>query len=214
LLSPSRGKARGGPRGKWRRSSALPDALQVPGGLGNGAQAPGGAGLSSRHLHELATEGVRARRIGVMVGHPGGPHGSSWWLTSCAAKADLVLTCRSSACMASARRIMLLVRPSSRAQARRARHTNQVQRRSGVVLADRTGRRVAAARRCIAQASSAGHAGGGRRPGSAKRVFFDEMTRGDGPGAPPLGGESNPVNPSAGSATEGVRGKGTTFAPG
>jgi hypothetical protein len=29
-----------------------------------------------------------------------------------------------------------------------------------------------------------------------------------------LGGESNPVNPSAGSATEGVRGRFTTFSPG
>jgi hypothetical protein len=53
-----------------------------------------------------------------------------------------------------------------------------------------------------------------RRSGPRKRAAFDEAVRGDGPGTSSLGGESNPVNPSAGSATEGVRGKCTTFAPG
>jgi len=78
--------------GKWRRSSALPDALQVPGGLGKGAQALGVAGLSSRHAHELTTKGVRAKRIGVTTCCLRGPHGPRGWMVSCAAKADLALT--------------------------------------------------------------------------------------------------------------------------
>jgi len=53
-----------------------------------------------------------------------------------------------------------------------------------------------------------------RRSGPRKRVAFDEAASGDGPGTSSLGGESNPVNPSAGSATEGVRGRVTTLAPG
>jgi len=53
-----------------------------------------------------------------------------------------------------------------------------------------------------------------RRSGPRKRAAFDGVASGDGPGTSSLGGESNPVNPSVGSATEGVRGKFTTFAPG
>lgn len=53
-----------------------------------------------------------------------------------------------------------------------------------------------------------------RRSGPRKRAAFDGAVSGDGPGTSSLGGESNPVNPSAGSATEGVRGRFTTFAPG
>jgi hypothetical protein len=62
--------------GKWRLHSALPDALQVPGGLVKGA------GLSSRYVHELATEGVRAERIGVTPSQQCGSHGSWRWLVS------------------------------------------------------------------------------------------------------------------------------------
>lgn len=65
--------------------------------------------------------------------------------------------------------------------------------------------------RGIAQASSAWQDGGGRRSGLKKRVSFDEAARGSGPGGPPLGGESNPVKPSAWIATEGVRGSSVTF---
>jgi hypothetical protein len=50
-----------------------------------------------------------------------------------------------------------------------------------------------------------------RRSGPRKRVAFDEAASGDGPGTSSLGGESNPVNPIAGSATEGVRGRVTTL---
>lgn len=46
--------------GKWMTS-------MPPAGSGRGAQAPGCAGLSSRHTQELATEGVRAKRIGVTI---------------------------------------------------------------------------------------------------------------------------------------------------
>jgi hypothetical protein len=53
-----------------------------------------------------------------------------------------------------------------------------------------------------------------RRSGPRKRVAFDEVASGNGPGTSSLGGESNPVNPTAGSATEGVRGRVTTLAPG
>jgi len=53
-----------------------------------------------------------------------------------------------------------------------------------------------------------------RRSGPRKRVAFDGVASGDGPGTSSLGGESNPVNPTAGSATEGVRGRVTTLAPG
>lgn len=55
---------------------------------------------------------------------------------------------------------------------------------------------------------------GGRRSGLTKRAPFDEAARGGGPGGPPLGGESNPVKPSAGIATESVRGNSVTFSPG
>jgi hypothetical protein len=53
-----------------------------------------------------------------------------------------------------------------------------------------------------------------RRSGPGKRAAFDGAASGSGPGTFSLGGESNPVNPSAGSATEGVRGRVTTLAPG
>jgi hypothetical protein len=53
-----------------------------------------------------------------------------------------------------------------------------------------------------------------RRSGPGKRVAFDEVASGSGPGTSSLGGESNPVNPRAGSATESVRGRVTTLAPG
>jgi hypothetical protein len=53
-----------------------------------------------------------------------------------------------------------------------------------------------------------------RRSGPGKRAAFDGAASGSGPGTFSLGGESNPVNPSAGSATEGVRGRFTTFALG
>lgn len=76
------GFARAGPC--WEREVALglPDALQVPGGLGKGAQAPGCAGLSSRYVHELATEGVRAEQSGVTPSQQRGSHGSWRWLVS------------------------------------------------------------------------------------------------------------------------------------
>jgi hypothetical protein len=112
--------------------------------------------------------------------------------------------------MVSARKAMPLVEPTRGAQALR------ISRRPGsvairVVLVDRTGRRVARrAGRGIAQASSAWQGGGGRRSGLKKRVSFDEAARGRGPGGPPLGGESNPVKPSVGIATEGVRGSSVT----
>jgi hypothetical protein len=53
-----------------------------------------------------------------------------------------------------------------------------------------------------------------RRSGPRKRAVFDGTASGNGPGTSSLGGESNPVNPSAGSATGSVRGRFTTFAPG
>jgi hypothetical protein len=53
-----------------------------------------------------------------------------------------------------------------------------------------------------------------RRSGPGKRVAFDGVASGSGPGTSSLGGESNPVNPTAGSATENVRGRVTTLAPG
>ena len=58
---------------------------------------------------ELATEGVRARWIGVAPGQQCGPHGSWRWPVSCAAKADLALTCRSSVGVAPARVVTLPV---------------------------------------------------------------------------------------------------------
>jgi hypothetical protein len=53
-----------------------------------------------------------------------------------------------------------------------------------------------------------------RRSGPGKHAAFDGVARGSGPGTSSLGGESNPVNPSAGSATGSVRGRFTTLAPG
>lgn len=53
-----------------------------------------------------------------------------------------------------------------------------------------------------------------RRSGPGKRVAFDGVASGSGPGTSSLGGESNPVNPTVGSATENVRGRVTTLAPG
>jgi hypothetical protein len=53
-----------------------------------------------------------------------------------------------------------------------------------------------------------------RRSGPGKRAAFDGVASGSGPGTSSLGGESNPVNPSAGSATGSVRGRYTTLAPG
>ena len=52
-----------------------------------------------------------------------------------------------------------------------------------------------------------------RRSGAWKRVTFDEAAGGDGPGTSSPGGESNPINPGAGSATESVRGRVTTSLP-
>jgi len=49
--------------GNWRRSPASPEVLQILGGLGKGVQAPGSIDLSHRCIHELATEGVHAKRI-------------------------------------------------------------------------------------------------------------------------------------------------------
>lgn len=97
--SPSRGKARGGPLGRTSCASRAGS----PGGLGNGAQAPGSAGLSSRRLHELATEGARATWIGVSASHPRDPHRSTSSLVACPAKADLALTHGSSAGVTTAR---------------------------------------------------------------------------------------------------------------
>jgi hypothetical protein len=53
-----------------------------------------------------------------------------------------------------------------------------------------------------------------RRSGPGKRVAFDEVASGNGPGTSSFGGELNPVNPTVGSATESVRGRVTTLAPG
>jgi len=48
---------------------------------------------------------------------------------------------------------------------------------------------------------------------AGKLVTFDGVARGSGPGTSSLGGESNPVNPTVGSATGNVRGRFTTLAP-
>jgi hypothetical protein len=42
------------------------DGLKSPRRARKGRKAPGYIGLSSRWIHELATEGVRAKRIGIM----------------------------------------------------------------------------------------------------------------------------------------------------
>jgi hypothetical protein len=52
-----------------------------------------------------------------------------------------------------------------------------------------------------------------RRSGAWKHVAFDEAAGGNEPGTSSPGGESNPVNPRAGSATESVRGRVTTSLP-
>jgi hypothetical protein len=88
LSSPSRGRVRSGPRGQTAGASG-PGGR---GGLENGAQAPGSAGLSSRRIHELATEGARATRIGVSTSHHRDLHRSTSLLVACAARADLALT--------------------------------------------------------------------------------------------------------------------------
>jgi len=103
--SPSRGKARGGPRSRTSCASGAGS----PGGLGNGAQAPGGAGLSSRRVHELATEGAGATWIGVSASHPRDPHRSTSSLVACPAKADLALAHESSASVTTARSVTLLL---------------------------------------------------------------------------------------------------------
>ena len=97
--APSRGKARGGPRSR----TACASGTGSLGGLGQGAQAPGGAGLFNQRIHELATEGARATRIGVSASHQRDPHGSTSSLVACAARADLALTRGSSAGVTTAR---------------------------------------------------------------------------------------------------------------
>src|SRR5262249_10667944 len=46
-------------------------------GSDKGAKAPGGAGFFNRRIHELATEGARATRIGVSASHQRDPHRST-----------------------------------------------------------------------------------------------------------------------------------------
>lgn len=60
---------------------------------------PAGASI----IHELATEGARATRIGVSASHPRDPHRSTSLLVACAARADLALTRGSSAGVTTAR---------------------------------------------------------------------------------------------------------------
>jgi len=77
---------------------------------------------------------------------------------------------------------MLLVTLSREAPTSMDRRMHQVQRRSGVVLVDRTGRRDRRHRRAMsAQAGNAWHAGDSRRSGPARRAAFDEAAGGHGP---------------------------------
>lgn len=172
--SPSRGKARGGSAGQ----PACASRVGGRGGLGKGARAPGGAGLSSRRIHELATEGVRAKRIGITASPPRGPHGSSSYLVACPAKADLVLPRGSSAGVTTARKPTPQVTPSREAQ------TSLDTRPPGS--------------KPIQGCARGSNGSQNRRSGSNKRVAFDEAASGGGPGASSLGGESNPVNPKEG----------------
>jgi len=168
--SPSRGRARGGPTGKLGKC----------------------AGVFSRRVDELATEGARVKRIGVSSSHPRDPDGSTSWLVACAAKADLALTRGSSAGVTTAREGRAAV-DGVRRGLNLPGHTRQPGSRSSeAVLVDRIWSQT-------------------RRSGLWKRAAFDEAASGDGPGTSSLGGESNPVNPIAGSATEGVRGRVTTL---
>lgn len=116
-------------------------------------------------------------------------------LVACPAKADLVLNRGS----------------STGAICRKARSVAADPVRGGPNLA---GQPVSAGGKAIRGCARGSNRSQTRRPGPGKRAAFDEAMRGDGPGASSLGGESNPVNPSAGGATEGVRGRFTTFAPG
>jgi len=155
-LSPSRGKARGGPESQPTCASRAGG----PGELGNGAQAPGCAGLSSLQLHELATEGVRAKRIGVTTS-PRGSHRPWGWMVSCAAKADLALTRESLVEVASARKATSPGVLSAGASTLAGR-PQPGSRRSGAVLVDRIGRRNR------------------RRPGDAPRKRGSAGDAGDG----------------------------------
>ena len=189
--SPSRGRARGGSKGRTVRASG-------PGGrgwLGKGAQAPGGAGFSIRRIHELATEGARATRIGVSASHPRDLHRSTSLLVACAARADLALTRGHSVGVTTAR----------------SGHVAGDGIRRGLNLPGHTSSTRFDGHPGCARGSSWSQT---RRSGPRKRVAFDGVASGDGPGTSSLGGESNPVNPTAGSATEGVRGRVTTLAPG
>lgn len=53
-------------RGRRPRESRSAMDWKVQGELGNGARALGGIGLSNRCIHELTTQGVRAKRSGIM----------------------------------------------------------------------------------------------------------------------------------------------------
>jgi len=134
-------------------------------------------------------------RIGVTVSHQRDPHGSMSSLTASAARADLALSRESSAGATTAR--------SSRAAVDGVwRGLNLPGHKASIRFDGRPG-----CARGLNWSQT-------RRSGPRKRVAFDGVASGDGPGTSSLGGESNPVNPTAGSATEGVRGRVTTLAPG
>jgi len=132
---------------------------------------------------ELTTEGVRARWIGVTPSQQCGPHGSWRWPVSCAAKADLALTCRSSVGVAPARVVTLPVALSEGASTSSGT-TPSGSRRSAAVLVDRNGRRNRRRRSAVHRASgNAGYPDDERRSGSRKRAPFDEAAGGGGPGS-------------------------------
>jgi hypothetical protein len=201
--------------GKWRVHSALPAVLQVPGGLGKGAQAPGCAGLSSRCIHELATEGVRAERIGVTPSQQCGSHGSWRWLVSGFLVGEsllgpdlLKLGWRGAREGGHATGCAVRQGPPPHRAHRVNRVRGDLLLCSWIELVAEIG---GGARRCIAQAGSAGNAGDGRRPGSRKRAAFDEAAGGGGPGSFSLGGASNPINPGEGARQRASEARVTAF---
>jgi hypothetical protein len=185
-----------------------------PGELGAGARAPGGAGLQPACPRANDRRCPSSRRIGVMSGHPGGLHRSPWWrgFLCGESRSGPDPSKRGQHGVRKEGRAAGLTEP--RGASSEDRREGQVQRRSGLCswiepvaeslagwVRHRASERILAGR-------------GGRRSGLTKRAPFDEAARGDSPGGPPLGGESNPVKPSAGIATEGVRGNSVTFSRG
>jgi hypothetical protein len=146
-----------------------------------------------------------------MSGHPGGLHRSPWWrgFLCGESRSGPDPSKRGQHGIRKEGRAAGLTEP--RGASSEDRRKGQVQRRSGLCswIGPVTESSAGWVRHRASERILAGR--GGRRSGLTKRAPFDEAARGGNPGGPPLGGESNPVKPSAGIATEGVRGNSVTF---